>query len=536
MLRKLCAFLICFVMLVSLSACGSASKTNDANSNNSEFNNGQFDVNQIVFDCDMFTLTCENISIQGIEFSCDNKSKEEIKISLRIALDGVVASLWSDANETKIAAGTSKNFLMHGSIETTEHALMSVDGTAFIDSGNISFELCDLELGGAPNAEELPSGDVYYESDHLIVEYLGADAQGVDFKVINKREQSITFGADSFTINGDDKDYAITVTTIPGHSQGIYSIDILSYNENYFANQLSSFEGILRTRIDGQGEVDRFPVSYKSTSVEVAPQPVISLGYEEAARLFEKEFESFETLIDDVSDTLEYYNNTDFVTIEDIRKYESMWQDMATRADAIQTKLLEKSPPTEYEKAWNDFSDCLGKIADAFAKGTNLDPNNDGRYTGDEIKALLSEIVDEFSEYAYEAVDLTEELTAISKTVSASTTTSNDSQASVSTSTVTSDDSQGRTCTECGNNAPRTYTNPFTGEIEPYCETHYEEIIDIMSMMESDVGNSAQSKRTCEECTREGTHRYSSFTGQTEYYCTQHYEELMDLLEMLGLG
>lgn len=92
-----------------------------------------------------------------------------------------------------------------------------------------------------------------------------------------------------------------------------------------------------------------------------------------------------------------------------------------------------------------------------------------------------------------------------------------------------------KVCTECGKSATYAYKNPFSGKLEDYCYTHYKEIKDIMSMMEEDVGRSNQSKHTCEQCSREGTHRYNSFTGQTEYYCTTHYEELMDMLESMGL-
>ena len=90
-------------------------------------------------------------------------------------------------------------------------------------------------------------------------------------------------------------------------------------------------------------------------------------------------------------------------------------------------------------------------------------------------------------------------------------------------------------CIECGANASYTYTNPFSGKIEDYCYTHYQEILDIVDMMEEDVGDSSYSKRTCEECSREGTHRYDSFTGQTEYYCTTHYNELMEMLTSFGI-
>lgn len=91
-------------------------------------------------------------------------------------------------------------------------------------------------------------------------------------------------------------------------------------------------------------------------------------------------------------------------------------------------------------------------------------------------------------------------------------------------------------CVVCKGNAQYSYTNPFSGVAEPYCYTHYREIKDTLSMMEEDVGSSKQSKHVCEQCSREGTHKYNSFTGQTEYYCTQHYEELMDMLESFGLG
>ena len=91
-------------------------------------------------------------------------------------------------------------------------------------------------------------------------------------------------------------------------------------------------------------------------------------------------------------------------------------------------------------------------------------------------------------------------------------------------------------CVECGESASYTYTNPFSYEIEYYCYTHYNEIINIIGGMEEDVGNGSYSKHTCEECNREGIHKYNSFTGETEYYCSKHYEELKELLNSFGLN
>ena len=114
-------------------------------------------------------------------------------------------------------------------------------------------------------------------------------------------------------------------------------------------------------------------------------------------------------------------------------------------------------------------------------------------------------------------------------------TNANISNSEMQNTTKVTENTNLHSCAACGKNADRTYTNPFSGEKEYYCETHYKEIFDIMSMMEDDVGSSNQSKHTCEQCSREGTHKYNSFTGQTEYYCTQHYEELMDMLEAFGI-
>lgn len=92
-----------------------------------------------------------------------------------------------------------------------------------------------------------------------------------------------------------------------------------------------------------------------------------------------------------------------------------------------------------------------------------------------------------------------------------------------------------RKCVECEKSASRSYVNPFSKTTEYYCDVHYKEIVAILGEMEADVGKSAQSKHTCEQCSREGTHKYDSFTGQTEYYCTEHYEELKQMLEAFGL-
>lgn len=260
--------------------------------------------------------------------------------------------------------------------------------------------------------------------------------------------------------------------------------------------------------------------THATEATETTAPPIDRLTKTEAKSVFDAAYDDFVELINGMQATLAYWNDNDFETLDDIYAYEDMWQAQADAAKAIQDALLEKMPPKTYEKDWMQFAEYMGEVSAALAKGSNMNPDGDNQYTGDEMANLIREISQEFLDICYPAEELA---TEIKEGLNATTTT-------------TPNADSGHTCTECGKNASRSYANPFSGKTEYYCETHYQEILDIMGEMEEDVGNSNQSKHTCEECSREGTHRYESFTGQIEYYCTEHYEELMDLLDSLGLG
>lgn len=73
----------------------------------------------------------------------------------------------------------------------------------------------------------------------------------------------------------------------------------------------------------------------------------------------------------------------------------------------------------------------------------------------------------------------------------------------------------------------------ISGKTEYYCNEHYQEIMDIYSSMEEDVGGGSYSTHTCEVCDKEGTYSIIGFSGNLEYYCTEHYYEMKDLLESL---
>ncbi|MBQ7957636.1 MAG: hypothetical protein IJ279_06315 [Clostridia bacterium] len=85
--------------------------------------------------------------------------------------------------------------------------------------------------------------------------------------------------------------------------------------------------------------------------------------------------------------------------------------------------------------------------------------------------------------------------------------------------------------TGCTRKGTKTYRG-ISSETEYYCETHYDELISMMSDMEEDVGKGSYSKHTCEECSREGTHSIIGISGSTEYYCSTHYNELKEFMKI----
>ena len=310
----------------------------------------------------------------------------------------------------------------------------------------------------------------------------------------------------------------LVMLTLAGCSNGVSQeeYDVLSAENEQLKQQLVQYKKESDTLTESSLNLES---SDTGTKIQPATKSISTV---EAYNIFEDAINDLQNLVNELLDALEWNH---FTSVAEIEEYEALWDDMSEKAKSIQKAFLENTPPPEYKKLWDAFADCMGEISQILAKGTNMDVNCDGNYTGPEMSALITEIRGEYAKVANESLDLATEFfeSFEEKPVA------NNSNSGI-------DNIKTSTCVECGKTASRTYNNPFSGAKEDYCETHYQEIIDIMSMMESDVGNSKQSKHICEECSREGTHRYNSFTGQTEYYCTQHYEELMDMLEAFGLS
>lgn len=331
--KEIKIFLCVFLLVLGLCGCSDETSASDF-ADNSANNNGEYSVNKLLYEGINIKLSCNKILKTGIEFEIENLSDSEISVSLAIGLDGIRYKAWSDVNDWTIGAHETKVCTMNGDLTYVEHAYISLNGIVFIDGVGVEeFSVCDAELGGKENFEiEFEEGTEQYSSDDLVVEYIDADAQGLNFYVENKRDVSITVGFESFTMNGEEQ-ISGNVTTIPPHTKDVFELDILSYNSDYFSSELKSFQGIMFAQVDGKGMGDRLPVSYVvETSAESQTSELVKwqeneksdteIAYEKACSLtindLEKRTSSF-------SDTTHYYYNGLIIQTEDEEWLTESW-------------------------------------------------------------------------------------------------------------------------------------------------------------------------------------------------------------------
>lgn len=306
---------LCLILSVfSLCGCEKNSSTTTETApteNSSSTSKKTFSANRLLYEGANIVLSFNSISYDGIEFEVQNLSESDISVMLSVGLDGIGVSLWSNATDWDIAGGETKICKMQGDIVNTEHSTMSLHGTVFKDGTGIEeFDVCEAELGGEKNIEiEFPDGEELYSSDELNVQYIDADAQGLNFLVKNNRDVSITIGFDSLFLNDDDDDYGIGCIEVPPYTTSMLSMDILSYNSDYFSDNVKSFSGIMYTTIDGQGLVDRFVVPAGASIASESSE-------EQSNQLSDTEPE----LTKETSETETAYNTACSLTIDDLKE------------------------------------------------------------------------------------------------------------------------------------------------------------------------------------------------------------------------
>lgn len=362
---------------------------------------------------------------------------------------------------------------------------------------------CDVEIEiDGYYEEEIESGDMVVSFDS----YLNVGTH--ELRVVNTEDDDI-YGTIFFDVTSDSYyEFEINCTDI--------EVEISARGESN--NQQSEAETELPTEVETEVTTSADVETSPSTSPDVTAEKE-SIDLAEARTIFEDVYEEYNILIDDFAELLDYCSENTFTSIEEIDEYENQWVELSNDAYQLASMLQVKIPPKEIEAEWSGFAERLMEIGSILFMNSTMDANLDGHYDAAEMETVINGACDEFVAVGEEIVEIAKRFNSITKgeaiTIPDNPTSSN-----------------GKKCEECGKTATKT-VNLF-GQTEYYCTTHYNEIMDIIDMMESDVGQGSASKHTCEECSNEGTHSIIGFSGQVEYYCTKHYNELKEMLEIFG--
>lgn len=273
-------------------------------------------------------------------------------------------------------------------------------------------------------------------------------------------------------------------------------------------------------------------INYSKNNDSIQSSGKVELSIKATEAYLDSIYTDFINVQDTLVDSMLDYGN--FTTEHDIKEFELIWV-LAIESFTKDIDILsENIPAKDYQETWDNFEKYLSDLVKLCEHFTDIDTNNDGVYTSKEGDTLYNKYAPDIKETIINFLEECEGYMLLKVIIS---TPEPESTAKIETSKEQESAYKNEiTCIECGKKALYTYTNPFSNEEENYCYTHYNEIINMMGKMEEDVGNGSYNKHTCEECSKEGTHRYESFTGQVEYYCTEHYEELQAMLNSFGLN
>ena len=327
-------------------------------------------------------------------------------------------------------------------------------------------------------------------------------------------DEAITFdanlkeGTHTLTIaNDDDEDINGRVNFTVSENGEYFEFEIECLSNKISISPISDHKTDTSTTIPHE-------VNEQSTTKGTSEE-IITLS--EAKAVFEEVFNQYKVLVDDLSELIDYCNETTFNSIDEIHEFEEQWIDLSDTAYELANNLVTKIPPEKCKTEWEKFADKLMKIGSILYGASTIDANLDNKYDVDEMEKVINNACDDFVAVGEEIIDIATKFNEIVGGID-STITNNNTP------------SNSKKCEECGKTATKTVD--LFGQTEYYCTTHYNEIMDILDMMESDVGAGTASKHTCEECSNEGTHSMIGISGKTEYYCTKHYNELKEFLEI----
>lgn len=247
-----------------------SSQENKIKQETTDSKDATFLVDKVVFEDEIISLNCKEITANNITFEATNKSKYDVEwLQLDISLDGTQLSLYADSSsDQNIKAGETREIVQVGDIDIPEHNKMSLSGDIFIDgSSKGTIDVCDVDLGGNENTySTLEKEKLVYDDENVAVYFNSIDINQMNFCIENKMGNAITvgfWGDEDLKIDGSV--YGSSVATINSHSSGIY-IGYLysSLNDNIQIMDFQKFDGIMKIKNQKNQDIESINLNFTS--------------------------------------------------------------------------------------------------------------------------------------------------------------------------------------------------------------------------------------------------------------------------------
>lgn len=245
----------------------------------------------------------------------------------------------------------------------------------------------------------------------------------------------------------------------------------------------------------------------------------ISLSRVETEMLLNNVFEDTLSLMQKYSETIKYFSDNEFSTIEDIQSYEAMWGELFICANEIESNFTKYVPSEPYQECWETWHTHTARISELLSTCTNLDENGDGTYTGDEILKLIKESGNELVTRYEGIVEVVEQ---INIRILGTTTETEDEDYETVPICILAD---------CNKEATYAMRSLDSIKILYSCEEHMSLNVKVL-----EVSGAWQllDITPCVECGGVATHICKNpFSNKYEFYCQKHYDAIEEMMEAL---
>lgn len=300
------------------------------------------------------------------------------------------------------------------------------------------------------------------------------------------------------------------------------------FDSNYSSNAYAWYEDTTIHMewelVDTPKQTDNAKTSNYSTTepyVETSEPEFVRLPQDNAFKLMNEELDVCSSMVDDITDIVDYWKTHNYTTANEIKAYEAMWMELEEKASLCEQRLTTNRPPEVFDSNWLEIRDCVREIAALCVKGQQMDTNNDGKYSRDEIRDLIQETGLDILDQIDKIVVIVDKMNAISNT----------EQSAHSETTPTKKSSESSEakhyCEASGCYSEATYSIiGFSGKPEYYCSKHMEKMEENLDIIEDilDSGSSGFTNKygtPTTKCAHPGCSNKIASSGNTNC-CTKH--------------